>query len=293
MKSLVNLPADIYSLLDRGVKYTPDPLNLSSFGTNMAEHITSAMGEKNKPREHGKMWFSDLGEKCDRKNWYKWNDASAAESLPGAATFKFLYGNTLEEVVLLLARESGHSLGHLQARVEHTFPSGWRISGRVDATIDGVLVDVKSTSSYGYNKYVREGLNATNDSFGYRAQLSGYYQLGGHSAWRTSDPAFLFIDKQNGHIGVVRIDPLPLEDIVNAGENISRTVEVKQDTSVPRAYVPKAIGKSGNEGLGVECSYCPYKWKCWPDLKGYAYSTGPVYLTKTIRRPDVPEITHG
>jgi hypothetical protein len=291
MKSLVNLPADIYKLFDRGVTYTPDPSNLATFSTGMNGSITSAMKARDNKREHGKMWFSDLGEKCDRKTWYKWNRPDLAETLPGYASFKFLYGSTLEELVLLLAREAGHDVQHVQSRVEYKLPSGWVISGRIDAVVDGVLCDVKSTSSYGYTKYVGEGIQSENDSFGYRYQLSGYHQLGTEDTWRAHDPAFLFIDKQNGHIGVVPISPIPKEEILSVAENISTVSNASTVINIDRGYGTKPIGKSGNEGLGVECSYCPFKWECWPGLQGYAYSTGPVYLTKVVRPPAVPRFT--
>jgi len=177
-RQLNSLAEDIYKLLDRGVKFTPTPEYITQMTTNLARHLASALDQKNKPREMGKAWFSDLGEKCDRKTHYKWNPPSTldgtpesiVEVLPGATNFKFLYGDILEEQVLYLAKESNHNVAHEQHRIEYQHTNHWQVSGRIDAVIDGVLVDVKSTSSFGYRKYTKEGLTTTNDSFGYAGQ---------------------------------------------------------------------------------------------------------------------------
>ena len=62
---------------------------------------------------------------------------------------------------------------------------------------------------------------------------------------------------------------------------------------MPGGYSAELEGKSGNEKLGFECSYCPYKAECWPGVRGFAYSYGPVFLTKVVRTPSVPEFKVG
>jgi hypothetical protein len=282
---LSTLPADIYNLLDRGVKFTPTLDNINKMTTALAGHLTSALDIRDKPRELGRMWFSDLGEKCDRKIWFKWH-APTMEALPGHTQFKFLYGNILEEQVLFLAREAGHTVEREQERVEYKHHNGWTISGRIDAVIDGVLIDVKSTSSFGYRKFTTSGVTPDTDSFGYASQISGYNVFMGESY----ECGFIFIDKQNGHIGLVPIHPFPRERILADIDRVGIVTEELSATYVPRGYTPEPEGKSGNEKLGVACSYCAYKRECWPGLKGYAYSSGPVFLTKVVRPPNVQEI---
>lgn len=287
--TLSTLPEDIYRLLGRGESFSPDPTNLKGMTDALALHVSKAMESTSKPKELGKLWFSDLGEKCNRKLYYKWNPpTSLVETIKGHTYFKFLYGNIIEEQLLLLAREAGHLVEREQERVEYKHTNDWVLSGRIDAVIDGVLVDVKSTSSFGYAKYASEGVTEANDSFGYRAQLSGYAQF--ITDIQQPNPSFVFVDKQNGHIAVVPIDPIPKADIVKDIERVGVITELGSSTLATRGYSPKPDGKSGNMKLGTECSYCPYKRDCWPGLKGYAYSSGPVFLTEVKRTPNVPEL---
>ena len=288
--TLNTLVEDIYKLLDRGVSFTPDPLKLAGMTTNMAKHLTSALASRQGAREIGKVWFSDLGETCDRKTWYKWY-ATNKENLGGNTSFKFLYGNLLEEQVLYLAKEAGHSVEREQERIEYKHTNGWTISGRIDAIIDGVLVDVKSCSSYAYKKFTTQGINTTTDSFGYRAQISGYNNLlPAFSKENSTKPTFALVDKQNGNIALVPVEPLSKQDTLSDIDHIGKVVEQVSSNPLMRGYNDVPEGKSGNMKLGIACSYCPYKWECWPGLKGYAYSTGPMFLTKVVRPPNVFEI---
>lgn len=288
-KSIDTLVTDIYGLLDKGVDFTPDPDSLKKFTDNMAQHMHSTLASSNRPREKGKLWFSDLGEKCGRKTWYKWNSNQMVEPLAGHTIHKFMYGDLIEEQVLFLAREAGHIVEREQERVSHDFANGWTLSGRIDAVIDGVLVDVKSVSSYGYKKYTSEGLLPTNDSFGYR------YQLGGYSAFlpdilSEGEPSIVFVDKQNGHINVVTPTiPTPQEIELDV-EQVVYTVGTKSVSKIARGYTDEPFGKSGNRKLGIECSYCPYKKECWPGLRTFIYSYGPVHMTEVNNEPKVPEV---
>ena len=49
-------------------------------------------------------------------------------------------------------------------------------------------------------------------------------------------------------------------------------------------------GKSGNTKLAMECSYCAFKQHCFPDMKVFAYSTGPRFLVDIVNYPKVAEI---
>jgi len=48
---------------------------------------------------------------------------------------------------------------------------------------------------------------------------------------------------------------------------------------------------SPNMKLPMMCSYCDFKKTCWPNLRSFAYSGGPVHLVDVVNEPDVPEIT--
>lgn len=291
---LKNIPEKVYDLLDRGADSSPSLEILNNLSERITKHAHKALSKNDKKREPGKLWFSDLGEKCDRKVWYKWNGAPNEEPLRGNTLFKFLYGDLLEELLLTLVSVSGSKVELEQKRIEYEHTNGWTISGRIDAVIDGVLVDVKSTSSYGFKKY-KEGIDPVNDTFGYIPQLSGYYNLGFKEDIEVSshNPGFLFVDKQNGNICFTEVDKSNLwteTKIKNDIERVASLTSIEDVSSIPRGYADVPEGKSGNKKLGIQCSYCPFKADCWPNLRTFVYSSGPVYLTEVKRVPKVTEI---
>ncbi len=281
-------------MLDSTVEHTPDSDRAAHYAMRIGGEFAKATLKRDKPRELGKLWASDIGKKCLRQSWYKFNLPTAEAPLTGNTKFKFLYGNILEEAVLYMAEEAGHKIAYPQERVE-TIIGDWEVTGKIDCTIDGVLVDVKSTSSYGFTRY-KHGINASNDSFGYLQQL-GFYQAHGSFTRDLTEQGFVWIDKQNGHI---QYTSAPVEDrasINGRANNIINAVEQKQVDLVPRGYTPEAYGKSGNEALGIGCSYCPFKKECWKDSNGgrglrtFLYNHKPVDFTTVKREPKVQEVT--
>jgi hypothetical protein len=226
--------------------------------------------------------MSNLGSPCERKLWYHVNKPSERETFSAATRLKFLYGDLLECVILFLARVSGHKVEGEQDELEIE-----GIKGHRDAVIDGVTVDVKSASSYSFNKFV-EGLDATNDAFGYVDQLGSYVHAGKENPVE-SDPkvgAFLAVDKQ---LGKMTLDVHTYEkDYVEAAQRKKEMVTKPEPP--PRAFFDEPDGKSGNRKLGTNCSYCDFKRTCYPNLRGFAYASGPRYLTKVVKLPDVPEL---
>ena len=286
---------DIYNILDTSISHEPNSEQAAAYAMRIGGELAKATTFRHRDREHGKLWASDLGESCPRKTYYKWNVSDIAEPLQGHTRFKFLYGNILEEAVLYLAEEAGYTVEQQQAPVKFNFTvdgDPWQISGRIDAVINNVLVDVKSTSSFGFKKYSREGLNANNDSFGYRWQL-GYYRH--FIKLPVEEAGFLWIDKQNGHILYDKVDDLPSKNAIEKRATaIAHTI--LGDEAPARGEVAIPEGKSGNMKLGIKCSYCDFKQHCWRDanggqgLKGYAYNYGPIWLTNVKREPRVPPI---
>ena len=277
-KTINTLVKDIYDLFDKD-DWTPDETNVTEFGQRLAKHIANRASEtKGKPT----LRLSNLGYP-DRKLWYSVNRAGEGESLPPEARIKFLFGDILEELLLFLAKEAGHTVTGAQDTVE---VSG--VIGHRDAVIDGHLVDCKSASTYSFKKFEEHRLGESgNDPFGYLSQLGSY-----HSASSDVDPSvasFLVIDKT---LGKITLDTYPRSDT-----DFSKVVDEKREIlSLPeppeeKCYPDEPEGKSGNRKLSVGCSYCPFKWSCWKGLRGFAYSSGPVYLTEVTREPKVPEFS--
>jgi hypothetical protein len=131
-----------------------------------------------------------------------------------------------------------------------------------------------------------------NDGFGYLTQLGGYL----HAA--KDDPivkdrgvaSFLVIDKT---LGNMCLDTYKFPEY-NYNKMVADKREILAFPAPPkRTFSDVPDGKSGNRKLGVACSYCPFKAKCWPGMRTFLYSTGPAFLTVVSRLPNVQEVNIG
>lgn len=277
VKTLDTLVSDIYALFTEPHEFNPG--NVEDFGKRLATHISNRISDE---KSGGYLRMSALGTQCDRKLWYSVNKPELAEELPPEVRFKFLYGDILEELVLFLAKEAGHSVEGTQ----DTLDIGG-VKGHRDAVVDGTVVDVKSASTWSFKKF-SDHLEPEQDSFGYIDQLGAYLYASQNDPAVTNKnvAAFIAVDKQLGHL-CVDVHP-------KTGKNYDKLVAekkamVEQPTLPPRAYTDEPDGKSGNRKLCTECSYCSFKQSCWPNLQVYAYSTGPRFLTVVDREPNVPK----
>lgn len=265
---------------------------LEAFGLGVSTHLQRQTTPKTKLRTEKTLWFSEVGKPCSRQVWYQHHDSASAESLHPNAIVKFLYGDVVEELALMLLQASGQEVTRRQETVEVLLEQGWKVRGRIDAFINGTLTDVKSCSSRAFDSYVKAGV-ANNDSFGYMQQLIGYAVATGQRSG-----AFLLVNKETGamHWDHYDFTTQQLTDWVKNANSLANKIEA---TSPPqRNFQAAAYGKSGNEALPYQCGYCSYKATCWANecststgnLEGYLYSGKPVWFTKIVREPDVPRI---
>jgi hypothetical protein len=200
--------------------------------------------------------------------------------LPPEAHIKFMYGDMQEQLCVLMAKLAGHDV---QGEQEEVVING--IKGHLDCTIDGCVVDVKSTSRFAFSKF-KDGtlLEPGNDGFGYIGQLAGYV----HAKTPGKDGYFLAVNKDLGHLALLKV---PAEILANY--DIERRIEYDKEMvrgPMPgRCYDDIPDGKSGNRKLAIGCSYCNRKFECWPNLKTYYYSNGPRFLTVVAKEPKVSE----
>lgn len=286
MAKIETLGDDIYALLQSQKRLPPEEVaeKMSAFGVAQSMLLNRALTERDGPRKPMTIYASELGKRCKRQLWYSHNTPSLVEPLPPKTKFKFMYGDMIEETILTLAEHAGHLVEDRQKVVEHAHASGWKVKGRQDAIIDGVLVDVKSSSPFGMKKFA-EGLNDTNDTFGYRQQLSFY---NGVSYADYPRQGFVAVDKQNGdiewHESPWISTKAALEDSIEAieqGEEPARIANAEEEASFR------------NRKLTTECSYCPFKRVCWRNANSghgllmAAYSNQPVWLTQVNKAPAV------
>lgn len=246
------------------------PEDAEVFGKSLAQVIIDSL-KKRTPY----LRLSSLGNSCRRQLYYSTNCPELAEKLPGNTRVKFTIGNVTESVILFLAKLAGHEVTDEQKTV-----TVHGVKGHIDGKIDGHLVDVKSASPYSFNKF-KEGLKPEQDAFGYLSQLGTY----GHAEGETSG-SFLAVDKVLGHL---HLDTHELPEVDYATKIDETRAMLASPTPPPRDYDDEPDGKSGNRKLGVKCSYCDFKHTCFPGLRTYQYSRGPVYLTTVQRPPKVEE----
>lgn len=238
----------------------------------------------NDPREGTrKLRLSQMGPKCPRALWYSLHHPELADPLPAWAEIKFAFGHMIEALTICLVKASGHEVTGEQDVLELDGVVGHR-----DCVIDGCVVDVKSAASLSFNKFKSPDYDKV-DTFGYLDQLDGYVVASGSDPLvRVKDKGYLLVvDKQLGHM--VLYEHMIREE--NIRERIKYYKEIANSSNPPICTcrtIPD--GKAGNIKLDTKASYSAYKHCCFPMLRTFLYASGPVYLTKVVRLPDVPEV---
>lgn len=295
-KKAENVVDDIYGLLSdviNGETKELSPEIMADFGTRVAFKLEKALTARAEGRKPKTLYMSEYGRPCRRQLWYEIRGEFDKEKLRPENLIKFLYGDLIEEIVLVLAKLAGHEVTDEQKVCEIELPYGWKLRGRLDAKIDGELVDAKSASTFAFKKF-KDGTLADDDPFGYIPQLEAYAESEGVK--EGEDISFLVVDKTLGHMTRMAVPYAPKnkEDLEKFREEL---VEDMERTMPPaRNFGDILEGKSGNRKLPVTCSYCGYKEECWKDandgagLRTFAYTRGPVFMTKVVRKPNVPEI---
>lgn len=284
--TIKTLIGDIQEAVDKGIEVTEE--ERKALGESLAKAVLDGVGKKDERPNYLRM--SNFGSPCERKTWYSINMPETAEPLDAKTKIKFTYGNIYEAFFLFLAKATKkHKVEGEQQRVELN-----GIVGHRDAVIDGVLVDVKSASAYGMEKFKQHKLEG-DDPFGYLDQLNLYMEASKSDPLVTvkKEGAFIAIDKVNGDMV---LDIYKKQDKDWEAE-VERKKEVVNSPEPPRRrYLPEADGASGNMKLPTACSYCAFKNECYKDSNGgiglrkFIYSNGPRWLTRVMKEPNVQEV---
>ena len=286
MKTTDTLIKDIYKLMQN--KLTDNEVDAEAEINKFGEACKDLMRKEflnGKRSDSRKLRMSNIG-KTDRYLWNHYNNVGPTEKMQSHTLVKFMYGHIIEEMLLLFVRLAGHTVTHEQAYAEVQ-----GIKGSMDCKIDGIVTDVKSASSFGFKKF-KDGSLAFDDPFGYIDQIKGYARSEGETK-----VGWLAMDKANGHLTFLKYDledeealayPVLKKDIEDRIIHIKEMV--KQEEPPELCYKTVPDGKSGNMKLAMGCSYCHFKHACYPNLRAFAYSYGPRYLTEVVNEPKVQEI---
>ena len=187
------------------------------------------------------------------------------------AVMRFLIGDLVEASAIFIMKASGIDVEHTQKEVS-TDIGGEEISGTLDVKIDNKVWDIKSASPYaftnkfgnygGYNKLKED------DPFGYLVQGYGYAK-----ADNSPFGGWIAINKSTGEWAICEA-PTEQEEEKNealqkASDNVKSLVEDKPFKKLfePKKESIKIKGESiftGNEIMPTACSFCSYKYHCWP-----------------------------
>ena len=277
-KKIRRLIDDIYSLIDKGEEKINED-NLNAFLDTMREEVIRFLSPYEGERKH--LRLSAVGRE-NRKLWLEIHDPIKRKEIP-QQRMRFFYGHILEAILLFLAKESGHKVKEQQKEVVLE-----GVKGHIDAVIDGVLVDVKSASDYGFKKF-KEGSLLQSDPFGYIGQISSYME-----AMDLDEGAFFAINKNSGEMTLMMIDELTT---INAAKRVRELKDIIASKEMPElCHEDIPMGTSGNMILNNGCVFCNYKDTCWKDsndgkgLRVFHYSYGYKYFTKVVKEPNVNEV---
>jgi hypothetical protein len=275
-KKIDTLIEDIYDVVSRPEGVRVEEQDRISFANSLSRVITTSLEEEE--RDHT-LRMSNLG-KCDRYLWFAINEPRSLEPLRPEVYLKFLLGHVWEGVLLFLAKVAGHSVEGEQDEIERN-----GIKGHRDAVIDGVTTDVKSASSFSFDRFDKH-LKPEDDSFGYIDQLGLYADSTRDDPLVTDKErtAFFVGDKTLGKL-TLDFHPFPKKDYDRVVEEKKEMLKslVPPHRSLEYADVP--YNKGGNRAIPTVCSYCQAKGRCWPKLRGFSYASGPVYMTKVVKTP--------
>lgn len=284
IKNITTLVDDIYSLFKKDVVATE--AQVEELGHVLTSMLKRRLSSSPEPRG---LSMSSLGAKCKRQLWYKVNKPELTEPLQPQTKLNFLVGDVFDVLSPFLCRWAGHDVKGEQTELELHGVKGHR-----DFVCDGVTVDAKTANSRSMQKFKDHTLEQE-DPFGYVEQLTSYVAAAkdDEDVLVKKEGAFLVFDKERGGLVLdkYKVDPSGYEELIETTKEMLSKEEPPQ-----RRYTPIPDGKSGNQMLPFQCAYCSHKKECWKDanegsgLRKFIYSTGPRWLTKIIRMPDVKEV---
>lgn len=215
------------------------------------------------PRDKFKIRMSNIGRPTCQL-WFEKNDPEDKTPMPPHFLMNMIIGDIVEAVFKGLLRAAGIDFKD-NAQVTLKLPDGSEVNGEYDMELDGAIDDVKSASPWSYNnKFASFETLRKGDSFGYVAQLVGYA-----TAAEKEVGGWWVVNKANGEFKYVPATDVDKEAVL---KEIQETVNyINSDAEFKRCFEPipetHYRKQTGNLKLGVECGFCSYKHKCYPNLR--------------------------
>jgi hypothetical protein len=232
---------------------------IQQVAADVAEALNKQFGE-GKQRGDFRFRMSNVGRPACQL-WYEKNKPEVALPLPTTFIMNMMIGDIVEAVFKGLLKEAG--VRYEDAESVTLELDNASINGTYDIVIDGAVDDVKSASDWSYrNKFDSYETLKESDGFGYIAQLAGYAKASGKRAG-----GWWVVNKANGEFKYV---PAKWMDVDEEVEKIQNTVEKISNDKFERCFepVPETFRKkeTGNMILNKNCSFCSYRFDCWPEM---------------------------
>lgn len=182
---------------------------------------------------------------------------------------KMFVGDLIEVSAAAIMEAAGCKIEARSKKVEGDL-FGRHIQGELDIIVDGKIYDIKSVSKWVFDHKTGDARSfvGDGDSFGYLGQgfiyehLDGAHPFGGWICICKEDGRWTVVELKEPDYSIFKADALKL---VEANLNAADAGQFS------RAFTdePETFRKSetGNRTLKFACSWCSYKWKCWPGLK--------------------------
>ena len=259
----MNHPAElaIHNFLNKALK--GEASVSSSIADTVAQDVKKAVIRQFAgKREDFRLRMSNLGrKKCQL--WFEKNHPESKEALPPHFLINMLIGDIIEAVFKGLMRASNvefEDSGVATLKTKHR-----DIKGEYDMILDNKIDDIKSASGWSYtNKFEDITTLKKSDVFGYIAQLVGYAK-----ATEKGLGGWWVVNKNTGEFKYVEAENVDTDEEMTKIEDTIAYIDNDEPfercyTDQPEAYYGKP---SGNRKLGVECSFCDFKHKCWENLQ--------------------------
>lgn len=275
MTKVETLVPDIYDLFtDKHPKVT-NLAALEEFGVNVSKVVKDAI-EGLDSNNTFRLRPSNIGSPS-RLLWFQSRDPDFNTNGP-KQEIRFLLGHLLEQLLVFLIKESGHEVTDQQKRIKKH-----GLEGSLDLRVDGALVDIKSSSSFGFTKF-RKNTVVEDDTWGYPHQIRFYMD-----EENDKKVYWLAIDKQHGELALASAHKIQLPSVKTKIKEHTKNLKKASFTEIEPCAVATPE-ENGNVPLPTVCTWCKYKKQCYPNLRAFKYSNGVKYFSKIEKEPRVQEI---
>ena len=196
--------------------------------------------------------------------WFDKNKPEEGIDMPANFLMNMMIGDIVEAVFKGVLTEAGVDFSD---GFKSTLTVGkHKIDGTHDLIMDKRVDDIKSASPWSYNnKFKDYATLKLHDSFGYIGQLAGYSKALG-----VEPGGWWVVNKGTGEFKYVSAWDMTVDrqDILN---EVNEKADKLAENTFERCFEPveETFRKkpTGNKILGEECSWCKYRYKCWPSLQ--------------------------